>query len=104
MDVQQRTSDAHLNAKAALSAISELEEKVDRLSLICHALFEELQRATGYSETRLKEKMIEIDLRDGKRDGKFDPITGVMCPDCGRRVTKKRSNCFWCGVKLFGFG
>lgn len=102
--VQQRASDAHFDAKAALEAIAELEEKVDRLSLVCHALFEELQRATGYSETQLKEKMLEIDLRDGKQDGKLDPLAGRKCPDCGHKITKKRPHCFWCGAKLSGLG
>jgi hypothetical protein len=87
-----------------MEAISELEEKVDRLSLLCHALFEELKRATGYSEAQLKEKMLEIDLRDGKRDGKYDPLASAKCPECGHKITKSRSNCFWCGAKLSGLG
>lgn len=103
-DVQQRASDAQFDSRTAIEAIAGLEEKVDRLSLLCHALFEELHRATGFSEAQLKEKMVEIDGRDGKLDGKYNPLAGMKCPDCGHRITKRRSHCFWCGAKLSGLG
>ncbi|MGL6162209.1 hypothetical protein [Microbulbifer sp.] len=103
-DNQQRSSDAKNDAASALRSARELEDKVDRLSLLCHALFEELERTTGFSETQLKEKMIEIDLRDGKLDGKFDPSVGKSCPDCGHQIKRSRPNCFWCGASLQGIG
>ncbi|GAA5445185.1 hypothetical protein Misp06_03382 [Microbulbifer sp. NBRC 101763] len=103
-DNQKLSSDAKHDAKAALSSVRELEEKVDRLSLLCHALFEELERSTGFSESQLKEKMAEIDLRDGKLDGKFDPISGKNCLDCGHKIRKSRPNCFWCGASLKSIG
>jgi hypothetical protein len=101
---RKRGSEAQIDAKVALRSINELEEKVDRLSLLCHALFEELERTTGFSEAQLKEKMTQIDLRDGRSDGKYDPVLGSDCPDCGRKVKKTRSNCFWCGASLGAFG
>jgi len=92
---RRKSGDAQIDAKTALRSINELEEKVDRLSLLCHALFEELERATGFSETQLKEKMTQIDLRDGREDGKYDPVQGADCPDCGRQVkkTRRKSRC-----------
>lgn len=101
---RKRGSDAQIDANSALRSINELEEKVDRLSLLCHALFEELERTTGFSEAQLKEKMTQIDLRDGRSDGKYDPVLGSDCPDCGRKVKKTRSNCFWCGASLRALG
>lgn len=99
-DLQQRSSDARFDARSALNAIAALEQKVDLLSLVCHAMFEELQRTSGFTEARLKEKMLEIDMRDGKRDGKLSSAALKTCPDCGQRITKLRANCFWCGAKL----
>lgn len=101
---RKRGGEAQVGANAALRSINELEEKVDRLSLLCHALFEELERTTGFSESQLKEKMTQIDLRDGRLDGKYDPVLGSDCPDCGRQVKKTRSNCFWCGASLQTLG
>ena len=101
---RRKSGDAQIDAKTALRSIKDLEEKVDRLSLLCHALFEELERATGFSEEKLKEKMTQIDLRDGREDGKYDPVMGAGCPDCGRQVKKTRRNCFWCGASLLPLG
>lgn len=103
-DVTDRLDNARFDARLAARAIADLEEKVDRLSLICHALFEELQRTSGLSEAQLKQRMIEIDMRDGKRDGKLDASTGKKCPDCGQAILKKRSHCFLCGAALNGLG
>jgi hypothetical protein len=99
-DAQARVSAARFDAKAALAQIEQLEQRVDRLALLCQAMFEEMQRTAGFSESRLKERILEIDLRDGKRDGRLAPSVGNKCPDCGHVVTKARSNCFWCGAKL----
>lgn len=101
---RRRSGDAQMDAKFAQKSIQELEEKVDRLSLLCHALFEELERTTGFSETQLKERMTEIDLLDGRQDGKYDPVLGSSCPDCGRQIKKTRPNCFWCGARLEPLG
>ena len=91
---RRKSVDAQIDAKTALRSINELEEKVDRLSLLCHALFEELERATGFSEIQLKEKMTQIDLRDGRKDRKYDPVMGAECPDCGRQVKKTGKTVF----------
>ncbi|MEM6583033.1 MAG: hypothetical protein AAF699_17270 [Pseudomonadota bacterium] len=101
-DGQVRADYASIDAKKANSSIAELEEKVDRLSLLCHALFEELQQATGLTEEQLRERITQIDLRDGKLDGKFKPETGNVCPECGHKNKSSRSNCYWCGAKLNG--
>lgn len=103
-DGQQRVSDAGITARSAQQAIAELEEKVDRLSLICHALFEEIERTTGFTEIQLKQKMLEIDMRDGNRDGKYDPVSNQKCPECGHTVKNRRDNCFWCGASLSALG
>jgi hypothetical protein len=101
-DAQARISAARFDAKAALDEIAQLQQRVDRLSLLCQAMFEEMEKSAGLSEARLKERMLEIDLRDGKRDGRLAPSSGGKCPDCGHIITKIRSNCFWCGAKLTG--
>lgn len=101
-DVQARVSSARFDAKAALESIQQLQQRVDRLSLLCQALFEELQKTSGLTEDRLKERMLEIDMRDGRRDGKLDMTAAGKCPDCGHPITRPRPNCFWCGAKLTG--
>ncbi|MGH8445420.1 MAG: hypothetical protein ACREVL_09135 [Solimonas sp.] len=96
----QRASDAGFDARAALTRVQELETRLDRLSLLCRALAEELEHASGVSEEQLKARMLEIDLRDGKEDGKYDPRASVTCTGCGRTVVNRRGSCMWCGEKL----
>jgi len=43
--------------------------------------------------------MEEIDLRDGKSDGKLAPDT-VECTGCGRKAKSTRRNCLYCGAEL----
>ena len=75
-DAQARTSATRFDAKAAFDEIKQLQQRVDRLSLLCQAMFEEMEKSAGFSEARLKERMLEIDLRDGKRDGRLAPSAG----------------------------
>ena len=43
--------------------------------------------------------MGEIDLRDGKADGKMTR-SDTDCFQCGRRLGKRRRNCLYCGANL----
>lgn len=59
-DNQKRSSDAKSDSALALRSVRELEEKLDRLSLLCHALFEELERTTGFLKHSLKKKCLKL--------------------------------------------
>ena len=78
--------------------IDYLDEKLERLSLVTHAMWELLQ-AKGYSEAELKQKMIELDMRDGVRDGKVSR-SELSCRSCGKPLRDRRSNCYWCGAPV----
>ena len=77
-------------------AIAALEAKIDSLALTCRALFEFLESHNAITEEELKQKMEEIDLRDGTKDGRITPRSKV-CNGCGRRASKTRSTCLYCG-------
>ena len=72
-----------------------LENKIESLALTCHALVEIL-RQHGITSEMLAAKMEEIDLRDGKLDGRMSPVSKA-CGRCGRRNSKNRTNCLYCG-------
>lgn len=80
--------------------IKVLEERINSLYLLNLAALELLQES-GTPRHKIEEKIEEIDLRDGSKDGKLAPAT--HCPDCGHRVSKKRANCFFCGSKVNTF-
>jgi len=101
-----RTSEAKSDASGASvrtysnrTDIEHLNEKIESLSLLTQAMWELLERE-GFSRKALEQKIEEIDLRDGKLDGRLAEST--HCPDCGHRLRKNRVNCYWCGAKVAG--
>lgn len=76
--------------------VERLETKLDNLALACQSLWEILRDSTDLTEKELAAKMEEIDIRDGMRDGKITP-TSQSCKSCGRKTSRKRSKCIYCG-------
>jgi hypothetical protein len=73
-----------------------LETRLDRLALVCRALWSYLQEATQLSEEELLERVKQLDLADGKLDGKVSAAV-VECPSCHRTMSPKHGRCMWCG-------
>ena len=79
------------------SNLRDLELRVNKLELIAEALWEILKKETDLQEADLIELMSEIDLKDGKFDGKKAKTTAVRCPKCNRMNSKHHSKCLYCG-------
>jgi hypothetical protein len=74
----------------------ELNARLDRLALVCQAIWELLQEASHVTEEELIRKVEELDLRDGKRDGKF--VRKVQkCTGCSRVMNTRHPKCLYCG-------
>ena len=69
--------------------------RLEQLTLVCHAMWTLLQERTGMSEEELLERVTELDLKDGVRDGQY-VRPPVMCP-CGAKVSRKFQCCIFCG-------
>jgi hypothetical protein len=76
-----------------------LEAALQRISLASQAMWEILQARLGVTGVELLEKMSEIDLRDGKHDGKIGH-TVVACPKCSRNVSSRKLSCLFCGAVI----
>ena len=76
-----------------------LERQMDRLSLACQAMWELIRDHTSLTEADLDKKILEIDLRDGKADGKIAAVV-LECPACGAKTNSKRTTCIMCGAPL----
>jgi hypothetical protein len=87
---------ARTHDQVARDAAYGLEEKVDRLALICCALFELLQESSGVSDEQLRKKIAEIDRRDGEQDGRITP-RAKQCPKCSAMMSPKFGRCLFCG-------
>lgn len=79
--------------------IHEMQRHLDRLSLACQSMWELVREKTELTEEELDLKILEVDSRDGRVDGKISrQITD--CPHCGRKTNTRRSHCLMCGGEL----
>ena len=86
------------NAREAQREASAAEQQVDRLTLVCMAMWELLSAKTDLTEDDLIAKVREIDLRDGVEDGKLT-VQGKQCPSCNRVMSRRHSRCLYCGAE-----
>jgi hypothetical protein len=91
--------DGAQNADRVQREVLRLESKIDRLALISQALWELLREKTSLSDQDIETKMTEIDLRDGRKDGR---ITGTVtiCPKCARPAHTRDRVCPYCGAAI----
>jgi len=103
--LQEQIADARQSAKdkdqQLQSEINNLKRKIDALTIGCQALWELLREKTGMTDEMILDKMQEIDLRDGREDGKIS-TTVSQCPNCGRGSNTSRKTCLYCGALLPG--
>lgn len=77
--------------------IRDLQNQIDRLCLLNQALWELLQERLNVTDAALEAKAQEVDLRDGKADGKISEVA-VRCPTCQRVCNSKHDKCIYCGT------
>ncbi len=72
-----------------------LEDRLERLCLICMAMWTLIQAETGLTEEDLRQRITEIDQLDGVADGR---ITGHVthCSRCKRPVSSRHTRCIYC--------
>ncbi len=75
------------------------KQQVEELTLACQAMWELLRDHLGFTDEHIKAKILEIDARDGKVDGKIGPEV-IDCPHCGQKASTIKPNCIYCGNKL----
>jgi len=93
----QSAVDAQRVSAGTRELVDRLELQVERLTLLTVALSELLTEQGTFTEDRLRAKVAEVDLRDGKADGRLTspPLT---CPTCSRVKSGTRPRCVWCGT------
>ncbi|MBP7933654.1 MAG: hypothetical protein KA354_03295 [Phycisphaerae bacterium] len=90
----------HRAADASIR-IRQLEADVDRLLLINRALWELVRAQHGLEDSHLVDKVKELDLRDGRLDGKLTAHQTQRCQRCGRTLSRKHPRCIYCGGESF---
>ncbi len=77
----------------------QLQRQVDHLTLACQSMWELLRDRTEFTELELEEKILEVDLRDGRADAKIGTQV-LQCPACGKNTNSKRPTCIICGAPI----
>ena len=93
-----RVQDTQADAEGARDAALHLDDKVNRLALICRAMFELMQQTSGITEDQLAAKIHEIDARDGQADGQVTQQP-KKCPKCGAMISPRFGRCLFCGYQ-----
>jgi len=96
---ESRASRADTKATNVKYDLGRMEDKLDSLALTCQAMWEILRERDGITDEVLIAKMTEIDLRDGRADGRMSSA-GVPCKNCGRELSRHRERCLYCGTAV----
>ena len=97
-DLTSKLSNVQTQDRVARNSAFRLEDKVDKLTLVCQAMFELLHETSGISDDQLKKKIVEIDGRDGEVDGRITPKL-KKCPQCEATISPQFGRCLFCGYK-----
>lgn len=93
---QYDASKAVREAREARRAGDDLAQKVDALILLNQAMVELISEKMKIGQDEIVARAIEIDLRDGVRDGRITP-SARKCGDCGRPINSQQDKCLYCG-------
>jgi hypothetical protein len=91
--------DVQVENRLVKGRIEKLEETVDRISLAAMAVAEIVRDRLGVTQDEIEAKVQEIDLRDGKLDGRLREPTND-CTHCHHINAPHRRKCLYCGEPL----
>jgi hypothetical protein len=86
-------------ARLLETRLQAMEENLDRLSLVVIATTEILKNRFNVSPDEIEARIQEIDLRDGKLDGRLRS-PAIHCPSCSHLNSPRRRKCLYCGEVL----
>ena len=83
--------------ESELSAVS-MRQDIEKLYMLVEALWCIVKETSGLGDSDLIELVEQIDLQDGKLDGRNLANVGIRkCPNCGKTILKGQSKCTYCG-------
>ena len=83
--------------ESELSAVS-MRQDIEKLYMLVEALWCIVKETSGLVEADLIRLVKQIDIEDGKLDGRNSVNVGILkCSNCGRTILKGQSKCTYCG-------
>jgi len=96
-EAKTMAENAQAEARSAQTRLELLQCDVERLLLITEALWTCMKRQHGYNDEDLARLVSDIDMRDGKLDGRLALSKPHTCPYCNHILGKNRPFCYYCG-------
>lgn len=95
-DAQDKATQGQREARSTAREMQDLRARVDALTLACTTMWSLLQTRFGMTDEEFGRRLNEIDLRDGKLDGRIAPEI-KSCPQCQRTMSSRHARCMYCG-------
>jgi hypothetical protein len=92
-------SEAKHAARRAGREADDLGARLERALLACEAMWSMMRDKLGVTDEELIHRINEIDLSDGKLDGKVRR-PAVTCPKCNRVIPRRNPKCMYCGQAI----
>ncbi len=74
-----------------------IQERMDRLVLVTHAMWTLLSEKMGVTEADLVKRLTELDAADGIVDGQVAATAAPARCSCGAAICRKMNRCLFCG-------
>jgi len=81
--------------------VQKYDEHLSRLVLICRGMWSLLAERTSLTEQDLNRRITQIDLQDGRLDGKVRKKP-IKCPTCRAMICRSFNRCLFCGFEFTG--
>jgi hypothetical protein len=97
-----RSSANSANSKARSNStdIEFLKSEIERLLMITESLWGYIKKEHDYEDKDLFKKVLEIDARDGRVDGKVAASAPKKCPECNYTLPRRKPFCLYCGTRI----
>jgi len=95
-EAEDKATRSERETKGNTRELQELRARVDALTLACTTMWSLLQTRFGVTDEEFGRRLHEIDLRDGKLDGRIAPEI-KSCPKCQRTMSSRHARCMYCG-------
>jgi hypothetical protein len=99
-EAEHRAARAGERATDLQAEIMRLEQRVEQAMLINLSMWSLLQEKLAVTDTEMEVRMRELDLSDGKLDGRMGGAPGdgpTVCRKCARKSSKRHVRCIYCG-------